>query len=102
MMLDKDRVHHKRSIYTFWDFLGDVGGLFDMLKILAKPVLVIAHVLLGTGLDQYLLSSIFKVQKKMKSGHTLQDYIKRRQPFKASFCNVLFDRHNRKLQKYAQ
>ena len=26
-----DRVQHTRSIYSVWDFLGDVGGLFDML-----------------------------------------------------------------------
>ena len=35
IVLDHSITHHKRSIYTVWDFLGDVGGLFDMLKLLA-------------------------------------------------------------------
>ena len=30
--LHKDVIHHERSIYTFFDLLGDVGGLFDALK----------------------------------------------------------------------
>ena len=25
---------YSRAIYTFWDLLGDVGGLFDMLKLI--------------------------------------------------------------------
>ena len=33
--MDMDKVVHSRSIYTVWDFFGDVGGLFDMLKLLA-------------------------------------------------------------------
>ena len=31
---DNKVVSHQRSIYTFWDYLGDVGGLFDMLKLI--------------------------------------------------------------------
>ena len=30
-----DQVYHNRAIYTVWDFFGDVGGLFDMLKLIA-------------------------------------------------------------------
>ena len=33
--LDKDVLHHNRSIYTFLDVLGDVGGLLDALKIIS-------------------------------------------------------------------
>lgn len=33
--MSADRENHKRTIYGVWDFLGDVGGLFDMLKIFA-------------------------------------------------------------------
>ena len=29
-----ETIDNHRAIYTFWDFLGDVGGLFDMLKLL--------------------------------------------------------------------
>ena len=30
--LDSDIMQHNRSVYTFLDYLGDVGGLFDALK----------------------------------------------------------------------
>ena len=30
--LDLDIIQHNRSVYTFLDYLGDVGGLFDALK----------------------------------------------------------------------
>ena len=29
--INLDTVKHNRSIYTFWDFLGDVGGLLGIL-----------------------------------------------------------------------
>ena len=30
--MDSTIQHYKRSIYTFWDFLGDVGGLTSILQ----------------------------------------------------------------------
>ena len=27
-------VSHSRSVYSFWDFLGDVGGLNDIMRLL--------------------------------------------------------------------
>ena len=53
--MDSTIVYHKRSIYTFWDFLGDVGGLFEMLKLLAYPLTLVGSVLLGSGLDHFLI-----------------------------------------------
>ena len=36
MYLSKDRKVYTRSIYTFLDCLGDVGGLFDALKYIGQ------------------------------------------------------------------
>ena len=36
-MLSPDTKEHARSIYTIWDLLGDIGGLFDMLRLLKSP-----------------------------------------------------------------
>jgi len=30
--IDKAVQHYSRSIYTFWDLLGDVGGLLGILE----------------------------------------------------------------------
>ena len=49
--LDGDIIEHKRSIYTLWDMLGDVGGLFDMMKILTYLLLAFKSLLLGTGIN---------------------------------------------------
>ena len=58
--MSTDRVIYSRSIYGVWDFLGDVGGLFDMLRLLAEPVLALTSILFGSGLERYLISAIFK------------------------------------------
>ena len=53
--LDTEIVKHTRSIYSALDFLGDVGGLYDMLKIVAQVVLSVWSLIAGCGLDTYLL-----------------------------------------------
>ena len=54
-------IEHSRSIYTIWDLLGDVGGLFDMLILLAKPILSLYSLLIYSGIDSYLNQSLFKI-----------------------------------------
>ena len=34
-----DTTQHTRAIYSTLDFLGDVGGLFDMLRLVAQVLL---------------------------------------------------------------
>ena len=34
-MLDEEEVSHSRAIYNCLDFLGDVGGLFDALRVIS-------------------------------------------------------------------
>ena len=57
---DSEHVNHTRSIYSALDFLGDVGGLHDMLKLVAEVLLSLWSLIAGNGLDAYLLQSIFK------------------------------------------
>ena len=59
--LDDDILEHKRSIYTLWDMLGDIGGLFDMLKVLTYIPLSFSGLLLGSGIDQTINESLFSV-----------------------------------------
>jgi len=37
--ISPDIVHHHRSVYSVLDWLGDVGGLFDALTIIARVLL---------------------------------------------------------------
>ena len=59
-----DQVMHTRAIYGVWDFLGDVGGLKDMLMLLAEPVVALFTALFGNGLDRYLVSILFKKKNR--------------------------------------
>ena len=62
--LDHDAIEEKRSIYTIWDVLGDIGGLIDMLYILGKPLMVLTNLILGSGMSRHILKSLFVVQNK--------------------------------------
>ena len=53
--MNMDVITHNRSIYTLWDFFADVGGLFDMLKLLSHFLLSLISSIMGSGLDQFLL-----------------------------------------------
>ena len=55
---------HVRNVYTFWDFLGDIGGLHDALKLIGELFMAVVTMLSGSGLDRYLVESLFKVDPK--------------------------------------
>jgi len=57
--LDNDVVHHKRSIYTSLDLLGDIGGLFDALKIISSIIITLYFSIFGNPLHGYLLKALF-------------------------------------------
>ena len=103
MIFMDDNLHlHNRSIYTVWDFFGDVGGLFDMLVILAQPIFWLGTMVMGSGLDGFLIEALFNVQKKFDKQHKVEDYIKRRKPLAVKRCNWIYDRQNRRLSNIAK
>ena len=51
-----DQVHNQRAIYTVLDFLGDVGGLLDGLKLIGASIISLFY---GNSLSDFLLSQIF-------------------------------------------
>ena len=53
--------HNHRSIYTLLDFLGDIGGLFDALKVLGLFFIFGYNLIFGSILEKYLLSRIFLI-----------------------------------------
>ena len=79
LTLDSQNVNHTRAIYSALDFLSDVGGLYDMLKIVAEVLLALWSLIGGCGLDAYLLNSIFKESSEPSSDTTNE--IKSRRPF---------------------
>ena len=56
--LDSNEIHHSRTIYNALDFVGDVGGLYDGLRIVAETFVRIFSPL---SLSNFLISRLFFV-----------------------------------------
>ena len=54
---------HKRSVYTFMDLLGDVGGLFDALHIISGILVTLNIFVFGDPMNSFLLQALFFRQK---------------------------------------
>ena len=57
--LNRDVIHHNRSVYTSLDLLGDVGGLFDALKGILSVTITLYFYLFGNPLHSYLVEALF-------------------------------------------
>ena len=55
---------HSRSIYNGLDLLGDVGGLFDGLKLIATPLI---SLLTQGGLYKRLISLLFFLPSPLRA-----------------------------------
>ena len=53
-------VHHKRSIYTILDMLGDIGGLSDALFSIGGFFISFITAITGSQLDNFLVTNLFK------------------------------------------
>ena len=91
--LNFDSVTETRQIYTIWDFLGEVGGLMDMLKLIGQPLISLIHIIFGSGLSRLLFRSLFMVQCK-NSKNDLLLHLKHRKPLKIRICSWLIDKKN--------
>ena len=50
-----DIVHNTRQVYSGLDFLGDVGGLYDMLVRIGFWLVTLYSYLFGSSLDKFLI-----------------------------------------------
>ena len=61
-----DVISHSRSIYTVWDFAGDVGGLFDMLKLIGEVLISLMTMIFGSSLNKHMLEKLYRLDKQSK------------------------------------
>ena len=54
-----DTVSYSRSIYSVFDLLGDVGGLYSILLDIGAIIAMIPAFVFGSSLDRFLSSGIF-------------------------------------------
>ena len=66
--LSKDVQHHNRSVYTLFDLLGDVGGLFDALKGIMSINVALYFLLFGNPMHEYLLKALYLNDNMQRNG----------------------------------
>ena len=93
---------YSRAIYTFWDLLGDVGGLFDMLKLIGQAMIAFITSLSGSKLNRVLISQIFYLPNKKKQDQSVWNHIWTRKHLKPRTCNMFLNRKNYKLHQNAE
>ena len=49
--MDSNVVEIERSLYTIWDYFGDIGGFNDFIRIVGSMIMSILTTLKGSGLD---------------------------------------------------
>ena len=81
--MNQDQVIYERSIYTFWDLAGDVGGLFDFLKLVGFQLTTFISFLTGSGIDRFLVSKLFfREQRKLSTSENIQKVVENRKSAK--------------------
>ena len=68
-----------------------------MLKLIAYPLLSFSSLVIGSGLESYLIKSLFNVQRSIIGSQNALDIIKKRKPLRVSICNKLLNRGNARL-----
>ena len=106
-MMDLYRVSNQRSVYTIWDWMGDIGGLYGSLFLIGDQALALITYLFGDSLSLKLISTIFKEEasKRHRSSRSLLNWLQKRKPASFSRCAWLpcvTDRKHRHLQFYAE
>ena len=71
IVLNRDVIHHNRSIYTSLDVLGDVGGLFDALKGIFSVVITLYFYVFGDPLHSYLMKALFLKNPEINEGNKI-------------------------------
>ena len=89
-----DKTQYTRTIYGFFDWLGDVGGLNDMLFLVGAQISGCISFLAGSGLNRLLVYNIFKTDgpdhgHAELSDNVIMNHVRKRVPLKIRLCKWL-------------
>ena len=54
--MDLTTMSHIRTVFTFWDFLGNVGGLYGILVIIGSQIVTAFNFVIGSNLERFLVA----------------------------------------------
>ena len=104
LALLNEKVVYKRSIYTFLDLLGDVGGLLDGLRIFGGMAASLYTCIFGNPLIAFIVNAVYKVDKKTsrsESPASELERISKRTHIKMLACQCLRGKKHKKLLERA-
>ena len=81
LVLSPDRMVHKRAIYSFLDWLGDVGGLLEGLRLVGQIGIAFVTLFISNPLSAFLVNALFKSGSVVDETESAFDGIKKRQKF---------------------
>ena len=65
--MDSNVVEIERSLYTIWDYFGDIGGFNDFIRIVGSMIMSILTTVKGSGLDKFLIRQLFYRERTKKN-----------------------------------
>ena len=65
--LSLDSTEYERSVYTVWDWMGDVGGLFGTLSIIGAQIVSLTSYISGNSLMRELIERLYFVEASTRS-----------------------------------
>ena len=54
-----DSTSFERSVYTLWDWMGDVGGLYGSLTIIGHYIVALMSYITGHGIIKEIIESLY-------------------------------------------
>ena len=91
-----DKIYQWRGVYTFWDFMGDIGGLTGILSLIGMVFMSFVTTISGSRLKRFLIANIFKFQSDYDKSSEIQ--FKRRKPAKFRICRYCLFKRNTDMQ----
>ena len=70
IQMSLDIVNHSRSIYTVLDLIGDIGGLYSLLRRIGSPIMGLFTFMYGSKLHRRIIRKIFKIQPEVVQTNT--------------------------------
>ena len=79
-----DTTAFERSVYTVWDWMGDVGGLYGSLAIIGHYTVALMAYITGNGIIKEIIESLYRREatRGLIDLNDIGSWMKSRRPFK--------------------
>ena len=100
-----DSTAYERSVYTVWDWMGDVGGLYGTLAIIGHYIVTLMSYVTGHGIVKEIIESLYRreAQRSSIDVNDIGTWMRNRRPLKFNSFSLLrcskADQHSRLRNK---